>query len=72
MARLNQAPTQQRATSVPHMVNHVVIPMASAMNPENIRPIGAAREDPVRKIPITRPSFSSGVCFCMIGRMGAL
>lgn len=72
MARLAQPRAQQADTSRPHTMNQVVIPMASARKPENIRPTGAASDDPVRKMPMTRPNFSSGVRFCMMGMMGAL
>lgn len=69
---LNQASAQQRATNVPHTINQVVMPIASAIKPEKESPIGAAKEDPAKKMPITRPNFSSGVRFCNIGIIGAL
>ena len=43
------------------------MPIASAIKPEKESPIGAAKEDPAKKMPITRPNFSSGVRFCSIG-----
>ena len=62
---LNQASAQQRATNVPHTINQVVMPIASALKPEKESPIGAAKEDPAKKMPITRPNFSSGVRFAV-------
>lgn len=58
---LNHAVAQHTATKAPHMLNQVVIPIASAIKPENESPIGAASEEHARKIPMMDPNFSSGV-----------
>ncbi len=41
------------------------MPIASAIKPEKESPIGAAKEDPAKKMPITRPIFHQGFVFAV-------